>query len=262
MNLIVTRWITATVGATLVAGCATGTSTTGSSTAAPSFGPSVSLTGSLSVMGFGNTDEIASTRLDAAKAALTGVNVSLIEGDLDIQQFLSLGRLRRPPSLVYASREPDRHLRLPRRRSCRSPTASSGEGIDTTDFRRVGARPGHLRRRRSTAIPEFNSVQITHGQRRPARAKPATRIADVNGSDWDAGSRREQDTHEVADGGNLSVIGFDSKLPEFLPLWAKANGADLLSADGRTAQLDDPTVVEALDLGGVDLRRSGRLRPP
>jgi hypothetical protein len=30
------------------------------------------------------------------------------------------------------------------------------------------------------------------------------------------------------------VIGYDSKLPEFLPLWAKANGADIISADGKT----------------------------
>ena len=42
------------------------------------------------------------------------------------------------------------------------------------------------------------------------------------------------------------MIGYDSKLPEFLPLWAKSNGAELLSADGRKAQLDDPKVVEAL----------------
>ena len=47
-------------------------------------------------------------------------------------------------------------------------------------------------------------------------------------------------------GDTLSVIGYDSKLPEFLPLWAKSNGAELLSADGRKAQLNDPKVVEAL----------------
>jgi multiple sugar transport system substrate-binding protein len=49
------------------------------------------------------------------------------------------------------------------------------------------------------------------------------------------------------DGDTLTVIGYDSKLPEFLPLWAHVNGADILSADGRTAQLDDPKVVEALE---------------
>src|SRR5690625_2334043 len=49
------------------------------------------------------------------------------------------------------------------------------------------------------------------------------------------------------DGGDLAVTGYDSKLPEFLPLWARVNGVDLLSEDARTAQLDDPKVVEALE---------------
>jgi multiple sugar transport system substrate-binding protein len=35
------------------------------------------------------------------------------------------------------------------------------------------------------------------------------------------------------------------KLPEFLPLWAKANGADLVNADG-SPNLDDPKISEAL----------------
>ena len=49
------------------------------------------------------------------------------------------------------------------------------------------------------------------------------------------------------DGDDLIRIGFDPKLPEFLPLWAQANGVGLLSDDGRTAQLDDPAVIEALE---------------
>src|SRR5690625_3129757 len=50
---------------------------------------------------------------------------------------------------------------------------------------------------------------------------------------------------EVMDGDD--AIGVDSKLPEFLPLWAKAGGVDLVSEDGRTAQLDAPEVAEALE---------------
>src|SRR5699024_11703354 len=62
-------------------------------------------------------------------------------------------------------------------------------------------------------------------------------------------------------GGDLEVIGFDSKLPEFLLLWAKANGADLISDDARTAQLDHPKVVEALDFANeiYEDRKSTRL---
>ena len=48
------------------------------------------------------------------------------------------------------------------------------------------------------------------------------------------------------DGGNVSVIGVDSKLPEFLPLWVAGAGGALLSEDGKTAQLDSPEAVEAL----------------
>ena len=69
----------------------------------------------------------------------------------------------------------------------------------------------------------------------------------MNGSDWDAGHRRGQGVDEDATAARSQVIGFDSELPEFLPLWAKANGADLISEDGRTARLDDPAVVEALE---------------
>ena len=43
-----------------------------------------------------------------------------------------------------------------------------------------------------------------------------------------------------------SAIGFDPKIPEFFILWANANGAQLLSADGKKANLNDPKAVEAL----------------
>ena len=46
--------------------------------------------------------------------------------------------------------------------------------------------------------------------------------------------------------GKLERIGFDPKVPEFFILWAKANGADLLSADGKHAHVNDPKVIEAL----------------
>jgi len=94
-------------------------------------------------------------------------------------------------------------------------------------------------------IPEFNSVQLTMANADLLSAAGLT-MDDVNGSDWGAMSAANLALTK-SDGGDLAVIGVDSKLPEFLPLWAKANGADLISPDGRTAQLDDPAVVEALE---------------
>ncbi len=94
-------------------------------------------------------------------------------------------------------------------------------------------------------IPEFNVVQIIQANSK-LLDQAGVSIEDVNGSDWDAVATASKALSKT-EGGKLSVIGFDSKLPEFLPLWAKANGVDLISEDGRTAQLDDPAVLEALE---------------
>jgi multiple sugar transport system substrate-binding protein len=47
-------------------------------------------------------------------------------------------------------------------------------------------------------------------------------------------------------GSQVTRIGFDPKLPEFFPLWAKANGADILSKDGLHPHLNSPKAVAAL----------------
>jgi multiple sugar transport system substrate-binding protein len=44
----------------------------------------------------------------------------------------------------------------------------------------------------------------------------------------------------VSEGGKPRRIGFDPGIPEFLPMWVRANGGPRLSDDGRTAQLNDP----------------------
>jgi multiple sugar transport system substrate-binding protein len=46
--------------------------------------------------------------------------------------------------------------------------------------------------------------------------------------------------------GNVTRIGFDPKMPEFFPLWAKAYGVDILSKDGLTPHLNDPRAIKAL----------------
>jgi multiple sugar transport system substrate-binding protein len=71
-------------------------------------------------------------------------------------------------------------------------------------------------------------------------------IDDVDTADWD--KLRETATKlTVKEGNDITRLGFDPKLPEFLTLWARANGASLLSEDGKTSNLKDPKVAEALD---------------
>jgi multiple sugar transport system substrate-binding protein len=230
-----------TASALLLAGCAKGTGDSDQPDA--SFDPKASLSGDLTVMGFGADDEIGSVRLDEAKKALgSKVKVKLIEGDLDIQQFLNSVASGQPPEVVYADRT---QIGTFASRGAIIPLDDciDGEGIDTSVFRKPALDQVTFDGK-VYGVPEFNVVQITQANS-SLLGKAGLTLEDVNGSDWDAVAAADKKLMKES-GGKLTVIGYDSKMPEFLPLWAKANGADLISADGKTAQLDDPKVIEAL----------------
>ncbi|MFD1719209.1 extracellular solute-binding protein [Georgenia deserti] len=207
------------------------------------FDPEAELSGDVQIMGFGVNDEVAEVRYNRAQEALPDVNFSLVEGDLDIQQFLSSVAADDAPDLIYANRD---QIGTFASRGAIIPLDEciAGEGIDTSVFRQP-ALDQITFADQLWGVPEFNQVQITMANADLLQGAGLT-IDDVNGSDWSAiENATEQMT--VREGGDLQVIGFDSKLPEFIPLWAMANGASLLSDDGRTANLDDPAVVEALE---------------
>ena len=228
--------------ACLLAACAQGTGDS-EETSDASFDSDADLSGTVQVMGFGAGDEIATVRLDRAKEELGDAQVKLIEGDLDIQQFLSSVASGEPPSLVYAERS---QIGTFASRGAVVPLTDciEGEGIDTSVFRESALAEVTFADE-VYGIPEFNVVQLTQANADLLEQSGHT-IEDVNGSDWNAVLTANKDLMKMQ-GGDLATIGYDSKLPEFLPLWAKANGADLISEDGRTAQLDDPAVVEALE---------------
>ena len=226
----------------LLGACAQGTSDDTSEDA--SFDPDASLSGELTVLGFGGEDEIGQTRLDEAKTALgSDVDVKLVKGDLDIQQFLSSVASGEPPEIIYANRN---QVGTFAARGAIMPLTDciDGEGIDTSIYRETALNEVTFNDQ-VYGIPEFNVVQIIQANKK-LLDQAGLSVEDVNGSDWDAVSAANKALTK-SEGGKLSVIGFDSKLPEFLPLWAKANGVDLISEDGRTAQLDDPKIVEALE---------------
>ncbi|MFS0702348.1 ABC transporter substrate-binding protein [Cellulomonas sp. 179-A 4D5 NHS] len=209
------------------------------------YGSDAAMSGELTVMGFGTGDDVAQVRYDRATEELgDDVEVSLVEGDLDIQAFLSAVAAGDPPDLVYANRD---QIGTFASRGAILPLTDciAAEDVDTGQFREAAS--GQVTFDDVVyALPEFNQVQVTMADSSLLSAA-GLGIEAVNGSDWDAVT---QATSALVrrDGGALSVIGFDSKLPEFFPLWAKANGADLLSDDARTAQLDSPEALEALEL--------------
>ncbi|TDN90673.1 extracellular solute-binding protein [Microbacterium sp. BK668] len=222
-------------------GCAQGTG--GADDSDAQYDPEAELSGTLSVMGFSGVDEVATSRMDLAKEELGDVDVKLIEGDLDLQQFLSAVASGKPPEIVYANRDQLGSLAA---RGAIVPLdrCIEGESIDTGQYVPAAIDQVTLDGK-VYGIPEFNTIQLTMANQQLLDAAALT-VEDVNGSSWENMSAANEALMKN-DGGSLSVIGYDSKLPEFLPLWAKANGVDLISADGKTAQLDDPKVVEALE---------------
>jgi multiple sugar transport system substrate-binding protein len=234
--------VTLAAAALLTSACAHGTADS-SGAADTDFDPDAQLSGKLTVMGFGASDEIGKVRLDQAKKALGDkVDVKLIEGDLDIQQFLTSVAAGDPPEIVYADRS---QIGTFASRGAIIPLDDciDGEGIDTSVFRDSAL--GQVTFENHVyGIPEFNVVQVIQANQDLLK-QAGLGVEDVNGHSWDA-VRAANEKLSVTRGGKLRVIGFDSKLPEFLPLWVRANGGRMISEDGRTATLDDPAVLEAL----------------
>ncbi|NRQ31069.1 extracellular solute-binding protein [Nonomuraea sp. NN258] len=197
---------------------------------------------SLSTMGFGLPDEIATVRVDAFERANPGVALRMNEGAFDEQAFLSAIAAGNPPDVVYLGRD---RIGSYAARGAIQPLDDclARESIPTGDFY-PAARQQVRYDGRWFALPEFyNSVVLIVNNKaaREAGVDPAS----IDTSDWDALASLAKKLTKIEDG-KVRRFGLHPKLPEFLPLWAKANGADLLSADGRTPRLTDPKVVEAL----------------
>jgi multiple sugar transport system substrate-binding protein len=237
------RWLTGVaVAALLLSSCAKGVSDTPEPSDSE-YGPNAQISGQLQVMGFGAGDEIATTRLDLAKKAVSPATVKLVEGDLDVQQFLSAVASGKPPAIVYANR--DQIGTFASRGAIISlDKCIAGEAIAMADFNEAAVAQVTFNGK-VYGIPEFNQVQVTQANGDLLK-KAGLTIDDVNGSDWDKLAMANEKLAKT-EKGKIKTIGYDPKMPEFLPLWAKANGVDMISADGKTAQLNDPKVVQSLE---------------
>lgn len=230
----------------VLTGCATGSQPDAAAPSENQFTADAPLEGELNIMGYNaDADEVARTRAELAEAAIEPATVKAVEGELDVQQFLSAVAAGDAPDLIYANRD---QLGTFAARKAIMPLDQcvSGESIAIGDFRAPAVSQVTFNGQ-VYGIPEFNQVQILMANRELLEQEGLT-TEDVDGSNWQAVTDANKKLMKK-EGSKPSVIGFDSKLPEFLPLWAKANGADLISADGRTAQLDDPKVVQALEFG-------------
>jgi len=118
------------------------------------------------------------------------------------------------------------------------------ERIDVNQYRRAALQ--EVRYRGQTyALPEFTN-QITIIVDNDVARQANVNIDNISTRNWQQLrqiSRRLMRT----EGGRLTRIGFDPKIPEFFPLWVKWFGrnASIIRSDGRPA-LNTPQAVQAL----------------
>ncbi len=197
---------------------------------------------SLTTMGFGLGDEIATTRAELAGRAIAPATVKVGGGAFDAQQFLASVASHTPPDLVYLDRQ---LLGTYAARGTLEPLTGciAQQHVDVGQYRPAALQEVTLDGK-VYGLPEFydNRVLLVNDA--------AVEAGGLTPRDVDPGDRAKLTTAAqkltVRTGGGLARIGFDPKIPEFLPLWAKANGVRMLSDDGRTAHLDDPRLAEAL----------------
>ena len=201
------------------------------------------VSGDLNFMGFGLGDEIATERVAYAQAQLPDVTLNFSEGGFDAQQFLTAVASGNPPDIVYIDRQT---LGTYAANGTFMPLEAciASQSIDMSQYREVAVNQVTLNGQ-IYGIPEFfNNLMLIINTK--ALDDAGLTLDDVDTSDWAA--LAELNTKmTVGNGNSLTRMGFDSKLPEFLPLWVKANGGAMLSDDGKTAMLNSPEVVEALE---------------
>ncbi|MFL6122100.1 extracellular solute-binding protein [Actinophytocola sp.] len=199
--------------------------------------------GTLTTMGFGTGDEIATTRVDLADKAIAPAKVKIGESAFDAQQFLSAVASNNPPDLVYIDRQ---KLGTYAARGTLEPLDDcvSKQNVDLDQYRDPALKEVTLGGK-IYGLPEFydnrvliiNDTSLQSVGLTPDAIDPSNR----------GGLSTVTNQLTKRDGDKLARIGFDPKIPEFLPLWAKANGVEMISADGKKANLDDPKIAAALE---------------
>lgn len=226
----------------LVAGCGSSSKSSSSTASGEAWGGPTGTGQTLSIYGFGVGDEVANTRAAIAKKAVAPAKVSNPSGGFSDQRFLALVAAGNAPDVVYLDRQKvgeyaARGALLP------LDACIANAKIDVAQYRKPALQEvtydGHV-----YGIPEFydNRTLIVNDDAAKEAGVPVAQISTQSWPKLKALTKRLA----VLKNGKPTRIGFDPKLPEFFPLWAKANGADIISADGRHAHLDDPKVVEAL----------------
>jgi multiple sugar transport system substrate-binding protein len=201
------------------------------------------ISGDLQVFGFGGEtgDEIATVRTQHFRELYPEVNVSFNAEGWDEATFLTSLQSNDPPDVVNIPRNIagtyiSNGVLMP------LTDCIAASGVDTSVYREAAVAQLTVDDE-LYGFPQFFNSRVwfiddtVFGE---AGLDPDT----FDFSDWQAISDANA-AMTVVENGQVTRIGIDPKLPEFLPLWSMANGINLLSEG--TSQLDDPRIAEALE---------------
>ena len=152
------------------------------------------------------------------------------KGDFDAQQFLTALASGNPPDLVYM----DRNLvGTYAAKGAIQPMTDciAQQKIDMSQYRPAAMTPITLDKV-VYGIPEFYIVTANLVDKRVV-AKAGLQLSDIQTADWAELEATAKKLSE-AQGGKIRRLGYDSKMPDSFPLWAMANGAQIVKPDGVT----------------------------
>lgn len=202
-------------------------------------------------------DDIAKGRIDEFTEQYPDVNVTFSESGFDDQQFLTALNSGDPPDVARIDRT---RIGTYIARGVLAPIDEcvAQTGVDTGVFYDASLTPITWEGQVYGFPEDFNTrawILVDS-----VFEDAGLNVDDFDPSDWDS-IRQANQALLTASGNQVSRIGIDPKLPEFTPLWAKAVGVDLLSADGLTSNLDDPAVAEAVAFGASLIEDHGGSAP-
>jgi multiple sugar transport system substrate-binding protein len=195
----------------------------------------------LDIMGFTTSDEVGTSRVAYAKAQDPKLDVQVDQNGFDAQKFATAMAGGTVPAGVYMDRQllatyANKGFLMP------LDECISANQIDKAQYYpdsiAEASYDGHV-----YGIPDFFTIETVLINNKVATAAGLT-AADFDTSNWDKLTQTATKMYK-ASGNKPTTIGYDPKLPEYLPLWAMANGGSVVDQDGKPT-LNDPKVVEAL----------------
>ena len=201
-----------------------------------------SLSGTINVWFFGVDNPTAQARADLFQKTYPNIKVNFTPGGFEAQKFLTAVTSGNPPDVVHMPREVIGSYAL---RGSLQPLDDyiKSSGFDTSVFYEPALKAAQVDGK-TFGMPQFNNTRMVYINNKALREVGLT-ADDVDFGNWEKLTENNQKLAKM-NGSKVARVGIDPKLPGSLPFWAAANGASIISDDGKESKLDDPKVVEAL----------------